>query len=252
MTATTDQQPPVEIVATRGPRAGLVNVEARRGGVTVATRTFHKDHAENRVKFAAKVGVSDEAVADAIRKALEAEPGPLAALLAPAPVPFSVTLRGMHQPKEEGRVIAGETPLAALQAGLNVTDLAAAEPVLEWNDPHQLALLDLDRHDLSLDRRPGAHQLQALAGRGQTAAGPLVGHARPRASPRLRRPGRVPGRRAGRLRGPEPAVPGPGGGRGDPVPDPAPRLPPAGLPAGRPGHGRHADRRHGGDGQLDG
>jgi DNA polymerase len=163
MTEQTTREAPAEVVACRGPRAGTVNVEARRDGKICEAATFHAEHSQRRHDFARKAGVSDEAVQGAIRAALEADGhGPPAAGPA-APAAFSVALRGLHQRKADGQVYTLESPLAALQAALAVTDYPAGEPVIEWEGTAQLCVVDLDFHGLGLDQRPDARRLRALA-----------------------------------------------------------------------------------------
>jgi DNA polymerase len=172
----TNPQTPAEIVVTRGPRAGTVNVVARRGGTTIDAQTFQAGHAGKRHAFAKKAGVTDEALQESIDKALQDDPAVQEAtdkalqadaagnqVTGPVAEPFRVTLRGMHQPRAAGRVFSNEHPPAALYAALSVTDYPAAEPVVEWEDTRRLAVLDLDYHDQDLDHRPHPNQLRALA-----------------------------------------------------------------------------------------
>lgn len=76
---------------------------------------------------------------------------------------FTITLRGMEQPRSAGRSIVAATPLQSFQAALDVRDWPASEPVLEWPSKVQLAILDIDYHSLPMDKRPAPHQLDALA-----------------------------------------------------------------------------------------
>jgi hypothetical protein len=127
--------------------------------------TVHGKHAEKIHKFALKVGVEAPAVYAAIADLRAAEGRVAAEAAAPAPTPsgFEVVLRGLAQPRAEGRVVRGITALAALQAALAIRDYPFAEPVIEWEGAVALAALDLDFHDVPLDQRPSAERLRALA-----------------------------------------------------------------------------------------
>ena len=92
-----------------------------------------------------------------------ASPDPAPAETPPADPPFPIVLRGQHEPRSRGRVIADPAPLAALQLALNITDHPAAEPVLEWQEVKRLAALDVDYHDRPLEQRPEPDSLAALA-----------------------------------------------------------------------------------------
>ena len=76
---------------------------------------------------------------------------------------FSITMRGMSQPKQQGHLITRATPILALAAALAITGYAVAQPVLEWKGTEQLACLDIDFHDRPLEQRPSPDHLEALA-----------------------------------------------------------------------------------------
>ena len=151
----------IEIVASKGPRAGTVNLEAKRDGKIIDAATIHKDCAGKRHAFAKAVGVDDEAVVAAILQAVTSA----ATKTEPTALPgsFVVLLRGVKQPKSEGQRFAAATPLAALQAALAVLDYPEQEPVVEWQKTDLLCVLDVDYHDEALEHRPDADQLQRLA-----------------------------------------------------------------------------------------
>ncbi|HKB35620.1 MAG TPA: hypothetical protein VKD72_04145 [Gemmataceae bacterium] len=65
-----------------------------------------------------------------------------------------IVRRKLPQPASAGRVFGNISD--ALSGG-------AADDLLEWDDIHQLAVLDIDYHSLPLDQRPQPFQLEALA-----------------------------------------------------------------------------------------
>lgn len=161
MVTKTNPQNPVQIIASPGHRWGTVNLEARQDGKTIEAMTFHKNHAQNRHRFAKKAGVADEVVLAAIQQAIPPL-DPVKATESLASNPFCLTLRGIYQAKAEGQVFTNETPLVAFQDALAIVDHPFAEPVIEWSDPRQLAVLDVDYHEEDLDHRPDAPHLQRL------------------------------------------------------------------------------------------
>ncbi len=152
----------VRVVATKGPK-GKINVEAKRNGDTFAAKTLDPDHAEQRLLFARKAGVGVEAVIAAIRTVTPTPKPDDATTVVSRPAPFTIAMRGIGQPKGEGRTFEADEPLDALRQALAVTDYPAAEPVLEWADTERLAAVDVDHHDRDLDRRPDPAALEALA-----------------------------------------------------------------------------------------
>jgi len=147
------------IVARPGTRKGLVIVEARRGGKVLDADSFLVENTPRQLRFARRCGVANDDVRAAIDKVLR-PPEPDTAVA--SAVPFSVTLRGRNQPKPEGQVITQDAPLDALDAALDITDYAAAEPVIEWRGTDRLAALDVDYHDLPAEQRPAPARLQTL------------------------------------------------------------------------------------------
>jgi DNA polymerase bacteriophage-type len=150
----------VEIVVSPAHRAGVVNLEARQNGLTVDAVTLHPDNAEKLHRFARAAGVKDEDVRAAIATAAAPEAADTAS---PQRASFAVTLRGLHELKAHGRIVAGATAMDALQAALAATDYPAPEPVLEWQGTDDLALIDIDFHDLPLEERPLSMRLEAIA-----------------------------------------------------------------------------------------
>lgn len=75
----------------------------------------------------------------------------------------SIVLRSIHQPRNTGRVIQEATYRETLRAALDIDDFNDAEPVLEWSGTDQLAVLDVDYHDVEMNARPNERQLALLA-----------------------------------------------------------------------------------------
>ncbi len=154
---------PVVIIASKSQRNGMFNLTAKKNDAIIGVKTIHKDHAEKLHKFALEVEVPDAAVLGAIEKVIYQDRKPEAPTW--PTTGFLVTLRGMSQPAERGKVLTGETPLAAIEAALGVVDYPVPEPLLEWDGTDYLAALDLDFHDRLLGDRPSPERLASLVAR---------------------------------------------------------------------------------------
>lgn len=149
----------VEIIATRAHRKGMVNLVARRNCSTIAVVTLHPQNAARVYGFAEDVNVDVNVVREAIQKSQQEN------AFAPLPIEVSdlrLTLRGLAEPRANGRVISGQDPFRAMQTALAITDYQALEPVIEWEETRFVAALDLDYHDVPIEQRRQPDQLAAL------------------------------------------------------------------------------------------
>lgn len=161
---TDDTTARVKIEVTQAHRHGSVNLVAKRGDETIAVTTCHVAHAESVHKFAKKAGVADHIIHEALQEATgSTAPVDTAEPVQAPPSGFAVLLRGLHERKGQARTVEAETPLAALQAALSVTNYVPTEPVIEWDGTSQLAVVDLDYHNRDVDRRPDHNHLELLA-----------------------------------------------------------------------------------------
>ncbi len=70
------------------------------------------------------------------------------------PVEFLIRMRGIEQSKDYAQFFSNVNPVDALRESLNFTEFIYSEPVIEWDDTTQLAVLDGDYHyDDSEQRR---------------------------------------------------------------------------------------------------
>ena len=77
--------------------------------------------------------------------------------------PFTMRLRERKQRTADALQITAKTAGGALANALTVKHLPQdSEPMLEWSDATQLAVLDIDYHDMPYDSRPSSSRLAAI------------------------------------------------------------------------------------------
>jgi hypothetical protein len=67
---------------------------------------------------------------------------------------FEVIVRGLRQPKHEGKIISADAPRQALLDALDCMSHDRPEPVIEWAGTDQLAALDVDFHGAKPPEKP--------------------------------------------------------------------------------------------------
>lgn len=77
--------------------------------------------------------------------------------------PFEVRIRGRLERGEAGRVVTGDSPVAALSAALAVTDYPVPEPLITWDGMDRLCAVDVDYHHRPYDTRPDSNRSLAFA-----------------------------------------------------------------------------------------
>lgn len=144
-----------ELVLTRLTARAVECLISDSAGNPVENFQFRPLHAkdQHRVARAAGVHVSQLlAWLQSIRDpAPRGQPKPSITVKVPGPGgddagPFELTLRGIHERKNQGRIVSDLDPVKAAEQALKTLDYPAGEPVLEWSGIDRLACLDVDYH----------------------------------------------------------------------------------------------------------